>query len=253
MKVLAEERQQLILELLRTSQVVTLQQICAHTKCSESSARRDLQQLEANGLLARIHGGATLRHSLQDEASMSGKQTQNVAQKTAIAQYAAGLVQPHDVIFLDAGTTTLAMVPYLRGIEDVTVVTNGINHANALIAAQVKTLILGGIIKPTTKAIIGSQAVASLRHFSFNKAFLGTNGIDLRQGLTTPDTEEAELKRMAQRQAEQVFALADASKFNHVSFVSFAALKDAIIISDQITDELKHQYQSHAIIQEAIL
>lgn len=250
---LAEERQQLILELLGTSQVVTLQQICGRTQCSESSARRDLQQLEQRGLLVRVHGGAKLRHSLQNEMTMQGKVTQNVADKAVIGQYAASLVMPHDVIFIDAGTSTLAMVEHLRAVPDVTVVTNGVAHVAALVAAGVKTVIVGGNVKPTTRAIIGAQAVASLRQFSFNKAFLGTNGIDLHQGLSTPDTEEAALKQTALTQSEQTYVLADKSKFNHVSFVSFASLTDVVIVSHAISGALKRQYKNHAVIQEASL
>ena len=128
MKVLAEERQQHILQMLKENNVVKLKEIRKQTNCSESSARRDLQLLEEKGLLIRVHGGAKIKHSLQRELDMSGKASKNTAQKEAIAQAAAKLVEAEDVIYLDAGTTTLAMIPYLNKPE-LTVVTNGVMHA----------------------------------------------------------------------------------------------------------------------------
>ncbi len=112
MKVLAEERQQHILQMLKENNVVKIKEIRKQTNCSESSARRDLQLLEEKGLLIRVHGGAKIKHSLQRELDMSGKASKNTAQKEAIAQAAAKLVEAEDVIYLDAGTTTLAMIPY---------------------------------------------------------------------------------------------------------------------------------------------
>ena len=106
MKVLAEERQQHILQMLKENNIVKLQEIREQTNCSESSARRDLQLLEEKGLLVRVHGGAKIKHSLQRELDMSGKTSKNTTQKETIAKAAAKLVEAEDVIYLDAGTTT---------------------------------------------------------------------------------------------------------------------------------------------------
>jgi len=156
MKVLAEERQQHILQMLKENNVVKIKEIRKQTNCSESSARRDLQLLEEKGLLIRVHGGAKIKHSLQRELDMSGKASKNTAQKEAIAQAAAKLVEAEDVIYLDAGTTTLAMIPYLNKPK-LTVVTNGVMHASLLADQNVRTILVGGELKNTTKAILATS------------------------------------------------------------------------------------------------
>lgn len=249
MKVLAEERQQHILQMLKENNVVKLQEIREQTNCSESSARRDLQLLEEKGLLVRVHGGAKIKHSLQRELDMSGKASKNTTQKEVIAKAAAKLVEAEDVIYLDAGTTTLAMIPYLNKPE-LTVVTNGVMHASLLADQNVRTILVGGELKNTTKAIIGVKAVSSLIQFRFNKAFLGINGIHPRYGFTTPDPDEAAVKTAALEQSEECFVLADTSKFDNVSFVKVAELSQATIITSSLSQPVRARYYEQTTIQE---
>lgn len=252
MKMLAEERQQLILQMLKENNVVKIQEICELTNCSESSARRDLQLLEERGLLIRIHGGAKIKHSLQRELDMSGKASKYINEKAKVAQLAASLVQKEDVIYLDAGTTTLAMIPYLK-LADLTVVTNGVMHASLLADQNVKTILVGGELKNTTKAIIGVKAVSSLAELRFNKAFIGINGIHPRYGFTTPDPDEAAVKKTAMAQSEECFIVADPSKFDNVSFVKVADLSLATIITSSLSKHVKARYHEQTTIQEEYL
>lgn len=249
MKVIAEERQQHILQMLKENNIVKLQEIREQTNCSESSARRDLQLLEEKGLLVRVHGGAKIKHSLQRELDMSGKASKNTTQKETIAKAAAKLVEAEDVIYLDAGTTTLAMIPYLNKPE-LTVVTNGVMHASLLADQNVRTILVGGELKNTTKAIIGVKAVSSLTQFRFNKAFLGINGIHPRYGFTTPDPDEAAVKTAALEQSEECFVLADPSKFDNVSFVKVAELSQATIITSSLSRPVRARYYEQTTIQE---
>ncbi|WP_459726120.1 DeoR/GlpR family DNA-binding transcription regulator [Ligilactobacillus animalis] len=246
---LAEERQQHILQMLKENNIVKLQEIREQTNCSESSARRDLQLLEEKGLLVRVHGGAKIKHSLQRELDMSGKASKNTTQKETIAKAAAKLVEAEDVIYLDAGTTTLAMIPYLNKPE-LTVVTNGVMHASLLADQNVRTILVGGELKNTTKAIIGVKAISSLTQFRFNKAFLGINGIHPRYGFTTPDPDEAAVKTAALEQSEECFVLADPSKFDNVSFVKVAELSQATIITSSLSRPVRVRYYEQTTIQE---
>ncbi len=150
---------------------MNLQDICNLTGCSESSARRDLQRLENQGVLIRIHGGAKLKNSLQQEPDMVRKVSKNIEQKKMIAKYAAGLIQSEDVIYLDAGTSTLAMIPFLAANMHLTVVTNGVLHASVLADQGIRTILIGGELKNTTKAIVGIETVKSLMKYCFNKVF----------------------------------------------------------------------------------
>jgi DeoR family fructose operon transcriptional repressor len=123
------------------------------------------------------------------------------------------------------------MVPLLQG-KDVTVVTTGVDNASLLADYGVKTIMLGGTIKPLTKAIIGAAATQQLAQYRFNSAFIGANSVHIDYGCTTPDPEEAATKRVAIGQSAASFILADASKFGNVSFAQIAPLASTTIITD---------------------
>ncbi|KRM84472.1 DeoR/GlpR family DNA-binding transcription regulator [Liquorilactobacillus vini] len=240
----------MILAFLKEKNILNLQDICNLTGCSESSARRDLQRLENQGVLIRIHGGAKLKNSLQQEPDMVRKVSKNIEQKKMIAKYAAGLIQSEDVIYLDAGTSTLAMIPFLAANMHLTVVTNGVLHASVLADQGIRTILIGGELKNTTKAIVGIETVKSLMKYRFNKVFLGMNGVHLKYGYTTPDPDEASVKTVASQQGDQTFVLVDDSKFGQISFVKVGDLAIAKIITNQLTPKIFNQYSGQTIIQE---
>ena len=250
---LAEERQQKILAVLNEKNILKLQEICELTGCSAASARRDLNQLEKQGLLLRVHGGAKAKHSLQQEPDMTGKSLKNILQKKSIAKYAAALIQKEDVIYLDAGTSTLAMIPFLNEKLQLTVVTNGVMHASALADRNIRTILIGGELKNTTKAIVGIDAIRGLSRYRFNKVFLGMNGVHLKYGYTTPDPSEAAVKTTASQQGSETFVLADDSKFGQVSFVKVADLAAAAVITNKLHHSVFNEYSKQTTIQEVSL
>ncbi|MDT2595858.1 DeoR/GlpR family DNA-binding transcription regulator [Enterococcus dongliensis] len=241
---LTEERHKKIIEWLERDGLVKSQDLIQWLNSSESTVRRDLHELEELGLLERIHGGAKRPQHLEQELGMDEKSSKNVQQKKIIAKYAANLLSEGDVIYLDAGTTTSEMIPFMKK-QKVTIVTNSVGLAAHLVEAQIATIVLGGRIKLTTDAVVGSQALEQLKQYRFNKAFMGMNGIHSDSGYSTPDPEEAILKRTAIQQAEEAFVLVDHSKFNQTSFVRVASLSAAsiltdtcpLIIRDQITEQ----------------
>ncbi|MBF8808146.1 MAG: DeoR/GlpR transcriptional regulator [Enterococcus lacertideformus] len=248
---LTEERRQKILYLLDQQKIVKSQDLVIQLNASESTIRRDLQELENEGLLERIHGGAKKGQLLGFEQSMMEKTLKNVHEKKIIAHLAVSLIDEEDVVYLDAGSTTLEMIPYLQE-KKVTVVTNSVKHAASLVDLQLPTIILGGKVKLSTNAVLGSSAIEQLRDFHFNKAFMGMNGADLTRGFTTPDPEEAALKRLAMANAEESFVLIDHSKFNKLSFTSVASLSAATIVTERCPIELKADYRERTTIKEAI-
>ncbi|MEA4830044.1 MAG: DeoR/GlpR family DNA-binding transcription regulator, partial [Enterococcus thailandicus] len=129
---LTEERRQKILDLLEQHKIVKSQDLVTLLDASESTIRRDLQELENEGFLERIHGGAKKEQLLGFEQAMSEKTLKNVQEKQQIARLAADLIESDDVIYLDAGSTTLEMIPFLQG-KNVTVVTNSVKHAANLV------------------------------------------------------------------------------------------------------------------------
>lgn len=232
---LTEERYKLILERLQINGVVKLQQLVEELGASESTIRRDLIDLEARQLLKRVHGGAALLNQKSQEPGMEEKTFKNVQQKNVIARLAAGEIRNGECIYLDAGTTTLAMIPHIEA-QDVTVVTNGLSHVEALVSKQIRSYLLGGMMKMHTKAVIGSIALQNLDNFRFDKCFIGTNGVDPEMGYTTPDPEEALIKRRAHDLSSKTYVLADSSKIGEVAFAKLFELKEGVLITESVPE-----------------
>lgn len=239
---LTPERHRRILELLKNKNYISIHELVDTTGSSESTIRRDLSQLEDESRLVRVHGGAQAKHSKSEETTIMERQTAHLKEKEAIAIYAAEKVKPGECIFLDAGTTTSLMIPYLR--KDIIVVTNGISLISSCMERRMETYVIGGKIKEKTNALIGKGAVDSLQAYRFDKAFIGMNGIHIQFGLTTPDPEEALIKRSAIALATESFVLADQTKFGQVTFSSVENFDAVTILTDgPVQNEQLAEYQ----------
>ncbi|MFC4322183.1 DeoR/GlpR family DNA-binding transcription regulator [Litchfieldia salsa] len=245
---LTPERHRIILDVLAQNEVAKIQDFVDATSSSESTIRRDLSQLEEEGKLKRVHGGASLLLQKRSEPSYTEKSTKNHAEKERIAKYAASLIRNGDCIYLDAGTTTNKMIPYIGSME-VTVVTNGVMLLDALLEHNIESYLIGGLIKNKTKALIGSGALEGLRRYRFDKCFLGINGIHPDYGFTTPDPEEAAVKRLALQLSQSRFVLADDSKFNEITFAKISDIDKAIIITNKIEQDLLIEFKDKTNIK----
>ncbi|MCA1321479.1 DeoR/GlpR family DNA-binding transcription regulator [Bacillus tianshenii] len=240
---LTPERQQKIIDLVLQNEIVKLQELVDITGASESTIRRDLSQLEEENKLKRVHGGAAKLHQKGEEPSILEKSSKNLDAKMKIARAAAQLVKDGDCIFLDAGTTTYQMIPFLEG-KRITVVTNGFAHIQALMDKGIPTYIVGGFMKNKTGAIIGRKATESLEAYNFDKAFIGANGVHLNSGYTTPDPEEAAVKSLAMKLSQEAYVLADETKINEVTFAKVGSLHEATIITNTVDAELLHEFEA---------
>ncbi|MGN0662411.1 MAG: DeoR/GlpR family DNA-binding transcription regulator [Faecalibacterium sp.] len=248
--ILAEERFKLILELLAERRAVTVQELCEALETSESTVRRDLNELDRQGRLNKVHGGAVLPESqfLADEPTMADKEGLAVAEKRAIAQAAAGLIGKDDFVYLDAGSTTLLVAHAVSGEAlSAHYVTNGIAHARVLVQKGCNVFVLGGVLRPVTEAIIGAAALRSLERYRFTKAFMGANGVTLEAGFTTPDPEEAAVKSAAVRAAREAWFLVDHSKFSRIYSAVIAPLHEGAILTDRCPNP---KYREYALIKE---
>ena len=234
---LNEERYRLIQEIINERNTVTVAELSRLLDTSESTIRRDLTALDELGKIRKFFGGATAvkQNEGMREDAVSVKETVMSEEKTLIARYSALLINDNDFVYIDAGTTTSRLIDFIENTR-ATYITNGITHARKLIHKGLNAYIIGGKVKNVTEAIIGSQAVASLSHFNFTKAFMGANGIDKDAGFTTPDIEEANIKEAAIKRSYTSFVLADHSKFKRVFPVSFSPLQACCIITDTLTD-----------------
>ena len=247
---LTEERFAKIVKIVNQEGTVTVLELAQAIGISESTIRRDLNQLDKLGRIRKVHGGATAAVLMSDghERNMQEKYSRNIEEKRAIAAYAATLVHPNDFVFLDAGSTTEQMAEYLEE-NTAFYVTNGITLAQKLAARGFKTMLLAGRVKASTDAVIGMEAVASLARYHFTRGFFGTNGITVAEGFTTPDLEEAANKRAAMEHCRQCYVLADHSKFDTLSNITFGKLGQAKIITASGNVRLKNYKQHTAVIE----
>ena len=245
---LTQERYRFILSRLNTQGAVTVSELSAELETSESTIRRDLNALARAGKANKVFGGATSvkRMSGVDETRVANREHSMREEKQRIARYAASLIADGDFVYIDSGTTTGFLVDYLTN-DRATYVTNGVAIAHKLLHCGLTVYMVGGRIKPVTEAVVGVEGVRSLEEYHFTKAFMGTNGIDLDAGLTTPDIEEARMKERAVRQSYNTFVLADSTKFRRVYPVTFARLEDVIILTDHLP---YGKYSDRTVIKE---
>ncbi|QWU17304.1 transcriptional regulator, DeoR family [Paenibacillus sophorae] len=246
---LTEERYGMIIQRLQEKGVVKMQELTELLGASESTVRRDLIDLESRNLLKRVHGGASLLPHKSQELGMEEKTSKNIQQKNSIASLAACQLLDGECIYLDAGTTTLAMISLIEA-KNVTVVTNGLSHIEELVRKQIPSYLLGGMMKSHTKAVVGSIALQNMENFRFDKCFLGTNGVDAKMGYTTPDPEEALIKRRAHQLSGKTYVLADSSKFGEVAFAKLFDLHEATVITDTVPERLRQSIASKTKIIE---
>ena len=235
---LTEQRFDIILKLLEEKKSVTVTELRELLDASESTVRRDITALDKAGKLTKVFGGAVaLNHKVTAyEPTVAQKSELNKEEKQKIAKYAASLITPDDFVYLDAGTTTGLMLEYLEGVK-AAFVTNAVSHAQTLAKMGIRVYLIGGELKSSTEAVVGSQAMQMIQMYHFTKGFFGTNGITRREGFTTPDTSEAIVKSTAMKQCKDVYILTDKSKFGEVSSVTFGGFTDAQILTEEIPEE----------------
>lgn len=237
---LSEERHMMILKLLEEKRSITVTELTGILGISESTARRDITVLDKAGRLVKVFGGAVLSENiyLPAEPTVAQKAEVNREEKKRIARQAAALIQPHDFVYLDAGTTTGYMLDFIKE-ADAAFVTNAVAHAQRLAADGKHVILVGGTLKSSTEAVIGTTAVLMLKDYHFTKGFFGANGVSRTAGLTTPDANEALVKKTALEQCKEAYILCDHSKFNRVSSVTFAPLTAGTILTDEKMEEFK--------------
>lgn len=234
---LTEQRHELILKLLEEKKSITVAEVKDLLHASESTIRRDITALHNAGKLVRVFGGAVAAEHVYTpyEPTVAQKVEVNKEEKIRIARHAASLIGPEDFIYLDAGTTTGYMIEYIDECGT-TFVTNAVAHAKRLVTKGMRVLLIGGELKSSTEAIVGNQAMEMLRNYHFTKGFFGTNGISRKTGFTTPDVNEAMIKRTALGQCRESYILGDYSKFDHVSSVTFGQFYGSRVITDRFAE-----------------
>ena len=181
-----------------------------------------------------MHGGATLPDSpfRTDEPTMAAKEELAVSQKQSIAQAAAELILPEDFIYLDAGSSTLALARALSGPAlNASYVTNGVAHARLLAQKGCRVFLPGGLLRPQTEAIIGAAALTAIQQYNFTKAFMGANGV----------------KAAAIHRARETWFLVDDTKFAQVYPAVICDLHSGAILTNRCSNP---KYRQYTLIKE---
>lgn len=225
----AVERQNKIVELVLENGRVDILAICEMFAVSEMTARRDLNDLDRKGLLRRVHGGAIANLGRSYEPSFQTRAVKNQAAKTSIGLKAAELIYDGDSIALDVGTTTLEIVPGLRGKRNLTIVTSCLQIATKVVDQipldiDARLILTGGIIRPRELSMIGSIPERVYQELHVDKAFIGIGGISLEVGFTEYNIEDTQIKRMLINSAREKIVVADSAKFGVTTFASVAPL-----------------------------
>ncbi len=238
---MSEQRHGLILKVLEERHSITVSELKELLHVSEATVRRDIVTLDRAGRLVKVFGGAVKADNtyLLQEPTVKQKAELNKKEKMQIAKCAAGLIQQNDFVYLDAGTTTGYMLDYLD-VAEVTFVTNAVSHAQQLAAKGAHVILIGGTLKNTTEAVVGATAALMLENYHFAAGFFGTNGIHKAAGFTTPDENEALVKKVAMRQCQKAYILSDHTKFHVVSSVTFAPLSGGTILTDTRPEEFQN-------------
>nr|WP_202122382.1 DeoR/GlpR family DNA-binding transcription regulator [Streptomyces sp. BA2] len=203
----------MILEMVRANGAVSLRELARVVQTSEVTVRRDVRALEAEGLLDRRHGGAVLPGGFTRESGFPQKSHLATAEKTAIADLAAGLVEEGEAIVVGAGTTTQELARRLARVPGLTVVTNSLLVAQALAHAnRVEVVMTGGTLRGSNYALVGSGAEQSLQGLRVSRAFLSGSGLTAERGLSTSNMLSASVDRALVQAAAEVVVLADHTK-----------------------------------------
>jgi DeoR family fructose operon transcriptional repressor len=236
----AEERQQAIASLVISKGRASVAELAQAYDVTTETVRRDLAVLDKAGVLRRVHGGAVPVRALHlVEPGVGERETTRAEHKDAIAAAATEFFPLGGAsVLLDAGTTTARIAAHLPGDRELVVVTNSVPVAARLAAMpSVSLQLLGGRVRGLTQAAVGEQTMKVLDTLRVDIAFIGTNGISVRHGLSTPDSDEAAVKRAMVKAANYVVVAADSSKIGREDFVSFAPISsvDTLITDSEIT------------------
>ena len=236
-KALAPQRWDSLRALIRDNGVNRVEDLGRRLRVSAATVRRDLDLLERRGAIRRVHGGAVSVENRLDESLFEDKTALAVREKRRIAEAALKFIEPGDTIYLDGGSTVLELARLLGERSNLTVVTNSLHAAHELAGRGPRLIVIGGELRRLSQTLVGPLTRLVLRELHLDKAFMGTMGFAVKEGLTTTDPSEAFTKEAVMGQARQVIVLADGSKAGKVSFASAGRWANVhVLITDKPFD-----------------
>jgi DeoR family fructose operon transcriptional repressor len=243
----AKIRQQQLIEVLKRDPAVRVKDLAERFSVSESTIRRDLTEFEQLGLVRRVHGGAIVGPQLVTEPPFEVRKITHQAEKALVGEAAASIVENHSTIFIDGGTTTPFIVPHLKGVQDITVVTVGLNVARELASLpSITTIQLGGELHIETQTFAGPLSIQALETcgLTFDLAFISAVGVSAEYGATNQILDRIPQKQKAIELSRKVAIVVDGSKIGQVAMAKIVSLEEVDVL---ITDPSALQEELRAI------
>ena len=251
----SEARRELIIEELRRQDEVTVSHLSERLGVSDVTIRKDLQQLEDQGYLTRVRGGAVFSGRGQLELRFAARQQLGLEEKRRLAERAARFVHPGATVFLDGSTTVFQMTRLLRHVQGLTVITNGLYAALELsFAPEITTIVVGGILRKQSSSLVDLLTPELLRRLHVDVAFLSCRGFTVEHGLMESDLREAQLKRAMAQAAQQVVALVDQSKFGNIYIASSILPEeiDTLLVDGSVPGDTLQQLTAAGVQVETV-
>ncbi|MBF6223133.1 DeoR/GlpR transcriptional regulator [Nocardia abscessus] len=248
----AEERQQAIAALVGQRGRVSVTDLSEQFGVTTETVRRDLAVLDRSGLVRRVHGGAVPAATLTAiELGTTEREGSRTAEKDRIGKAALDFLPPSGgSILLDAGTTTARIAAHLPTDRDLVAVTNSVPIAARLSgSANVRLHLIGGRVRGITQAAVGADAIRMLGELRIDVAFIGTNGLTIAHGLSTPDPDEAAVKRMMVASAHRVVVVTDSTKIGREDLIRFAPIEecDALVTDNELLPSARNELSEYGI------
>ncbi len=252
--IFAEERRIEILDKIDKENSVTVEELAKTYKVTSATIRRDLELLEKQGYLMRTHGGAVINDDSRNEMTFLQKHKDVSIEKENIGKYAATLVKEGDTIVIDASSTTIQMVKYIKNIKNINVITNSIDVVTELTDVPgIQVISTGGIIRAKTRAMVGPITKNVVDSLISDKIFIGANGIDIEHGIASTHILEGEIKKAMISNTKQIIFMCESYKFDKVRMFKVCDLEAAnlIITDDKIENEVFDKYSKKVKIVKA--
>jgi len=236
-KDLAPQRLEELRGILGQNRVVRVEELTGQLGVSAATVRRDLGELERLGEVRRVYGGAVSTGGRLDEPLFDDKTSVAAAEKRRIAETAATYIKPNDTIYLDGGSTVLELARLLKDRSNITIVTNSLRAAVELAGRGPRLILVGGELRRLAQTTVGPLTRFMIQELHVDKAFMGTIGLTIEEGLITTDPTEAYTKELVMEHAREVILLADSSKAHKISFTRAGRLeKVRVLITDKSID-----------------
>lgn len=240
-----------IQELLEEKHSISINALCETFEVSKNTIRRDIAELEKTGIIKKVYGGIVLQErDTQSPEPFFSREGRNTQQKKKVARLAASMVQDGDVIYIDSGTTTMHMMPFLEDKRNITIVTASVHVINAAASsAKFNVIATGGTIYAPSKAFVGPNVINCLKNYNISKVFLASTGISIENGATNASPLECEIKRYLMDKPAEKILMVDSSKLDSASLMTFCSLKEinTLVIDKELPSKYAEYFHLHDV------